>query len=136
MMRSPILTFLLLIGVVAACQPMVIDPSERGTPEVQDVNDNPGFDPAGSITLTLTPFQPQTIMPLQTTAAPPTHTPLPTITATFSPTPPPRIQLLFTGVIVPARCVQAGIDARGDPYYPYVECSGADPRWLIWLWAL
>ena len=29
--------------------------------------------------------------------------------------------LLFTGVIVPARCVQAAIDERGDPHYPYVE---------------
>jgi poly-gamma-glutamate synthesis protein (capsule biosynthesis protein) len=29
--------------------------------------------------------------------------------------------LLFTGVIVPARCVQAAIDAREDPDYPYEE---------------
>jgi hypothetical protein len=28
-------------------------------------------------------------------------------------------RLLFTGVIVPARCVQASIDASGNPNYPY-----------------
>ncbi|MBI3160393.1 MAG: CapA family protein [Chloroflexi bacterium] len=34
--------------------------------------------------------------------------------------------MLFTGVIVPARCVQAAIDERGDPDYLYDE-----PRQLI-----
>jgi poly-gamma-glutamate capsule biosynthesis protein CapA/YwtB (metallophosphatase superfamily) len=29
--------------------------------------------------------------------------------------------LLFTGVIVPARCVQAALDANGNPDYPYEE---------------
>jgi poly-gamma-glutamate synthesis protein (capsule biosynthesis protein) len=29
--------------------------------------------------------------------------------------------MLFTGVIVPARCVQAAIDASGDPDFPYAE---------------
>ena len=37
------------------------------------------------------------------------------------PTPLPTTTLLFTGVIVPARCVQAAIDARGDSDYPYEE---------------
>jgi poly-gamma-glutamate synthesis protein (capsule biosynthesis protein) len=32
-----------------------------------------------------------------------------------------RITLLFTGVIVPARCVQAAIDARGEADYIYDE---------------
>jgi poly-gamma-glutamate synthesis protein (capsule biosynthesis protein) len=36
-----------------------------------------------------------------------------------SPTPQPQITLLFTGVIVPARCVQASIDERGDASYVY-----------------
>ncbi len=36
-----------------------------------------------------------------------------------SPTPPPDITLAFTGVIVPARCVQAAIDVSGDYDYPY-----------------
>lgn len=38
-----------------------------------------------------------------------------------SPTPPPVTTLLFTGVIVPARCVQAAIDASGDPDSIYAE---------------
>lgn len=38
---------------------------------------------------------------------------------TASPTPLPDITLLFTGVIVPGRCVQAGIDAREDANYVY-----------------
>lgn len=47
----------------------------------------------------------------------PSATPLPSPTATRE----PRTVLLFTGVIVPARCVQAAIDARGDPDYLYDE---------------
>ncbi|MCK4899125.1 MAG: CapA family protein, partial [Anaerolineales bacterium] len=41
----------------------------------------------------------------------------------MSPTPTklPVTTLLFTGVIVPARCVQAAIDARGDHDYLYDE---------------
>ena len=31
--------------------------------------------------------------------------------------------MLFTGVIVPARCVQAALDASGNPDYPYEEVS-------------
>ncbi len=53
---------------------------------------------------------------------------LPTLDAT--PIPPPDITLLFSGVIVPARCVQSSIDARGDANYVYDEVreviSGAD----------
>jgi len=65
--------------------------------------------PDPPLTPTFTPFQ-----PLPTTALP-----SPTLTATSSPTPlaPPEITLLFTGVIVPARCVQAAIDARGSADY-------------------
>ena len=70
--------------------------------------------------------------------------PTPEMVSTLSPTsvldgpvtavpggfPAPDITLLFTGVIVPARCVQAAIDARGDANYVYDEVremiSGAD----------
>jgi poly-gamma-glutamate capsule biosynthesis protein CapA/YwtB (metallophosphatase superfamily) len=51
----------------------------------------------------------------------------PTLAATLLPTatstsqPEPQITLLFTGVIVPARCVQSSIDARGDANYVYDE---------------
>lgn len=44
---------------------------------------------------------------------PPTDSPTPTIE--------PVTTLLFTGVIVPARCVQATLDANGNPDYPYEE---------------
>lgn len=47
------------------------------------------------------------------TAVPPTWTP----TATQ----PPVTRLLFTGVIVPARCVQSALDANGNPDFPYEE---------------
>ncbi len=50
----------------------------------------------------------------------PTPTPTPVLpTQTPEPTQPPLTTLLFTGIIVPARCVQAAIDARQDPDYPY-----------------
>jgi poly-gamma-glutamate capsule biosynthesis protein CapA/YwtB (metallophosphatase superfamily) len=70
-------------------------------------------------TLTATPFNPvtQTPIPLPTQpAATATPTAIPTATTT-----PPLTTLLFTGVIVPARCVQAAIDARGDAEYVYAE---------------
>ena len=71
---------------------------------------------------TSTPFQP--VPPTQPPAITPTGTPantptpLPTATSTLIP---PTITLLFTGVIVPARCVQAGIDARGNADYIFDE---------------
>ncbi len=50
-------------------------------------------------------------------------TPTDTVVSTLAPTstPPPQITLLFTGVIVPARCVQSSIDERGDASYVYDE---------------
>ena len=66
-------------------------------------------------------------MPVFTSSptSPPTVPPSPTATAipTDTPTsaPPQDITLLFTGVIVPARCVQAAIDERGDANYVYDE---------------
>jgi hypothetical protein len=47
-----------------------------------------------------------------------------TVTPTATPEPPAQITLLFTGVIVPARCVEAGIDARGDANYIFNEVRG------------
>jgi poly-gamma-glutamate synthesis protein (capsule biosynthesis protein) len=44
-----------------------------------------------------------------------------TVTPTATPEPPAEITLLFTGVIVPARCVEAGIDAHGDANYIFNE---------------
>jgi poly-gamma-glutamate capsule biosynthesis protein CapA/YwtB (metallophosphatase superfamily) len=50
-----------------------------------------------------------------------THTAIPSPTVSPSPTAIPVTTLLFTGVIVPARCVQAQIDASGDTDYLYDE---------------
>ncbi len=57
-----------------------------------------------------------------TTQIPPTGTPHKT--AAPGPTPEPLTTLDFTGVIVPARCVQAAIDQRGDHDYIYAEARG------------
>jgi hypothetical protein len=51
----------------------------------------------------------------------PTATLLPTATATFEPIVSPYTVFLFTGVIVPARCVQASIDERGSADYIFDE---------------
>ena len=62
--------------------------------------------------------------PTNTPTVPPKKTkPSASPTAMVQPTPtaPPTTTLLFTGVIVPARCVQAKIDELGDPHYPYEE---------------
>ena len=58
------------------------------------------------------------------TPLPPFPSPPPASTLSPSPLTPaatevPLTTLLFTGVIVPARCVQAAIDERGDPDYLY-----------------
>lgn len=64
------------------------------------------------------------------TQTPPASSPTPVSspTATSSPTAsltptsePITTTLLFTGIIVPARCVQAALDANGNPDYPYEE---------------
>jgi poly-gamma-glutamate synthesis protein (capsule biosynthesis protein) len=71
---------------------------------------------------TSTVSQTSTLLPLAT------NTPMETIIASDTVTQPsqtptsiPTTTLLFTGVIVPARCVQAGIDAAGDNDYLYDE---------------
>lgn len=53
---------------------------------------------------------------------PPTQTPAAaSVTPSAAPTSEPLTTLLFTGVIVPARCVQAALDANNNPDYPYEE---------------
>ncbi|HEY57502.1 MAG TPA: CapA family protein [Anaerolineae bacterium] len=61
---------------------------------------------------------------------PPTPTFLPTQTPTVTPTPSPtptptpsRVTFLFVGNIVPARCVRAAADQRGDDRYIYAEVA-------------
>jgi len=71
--------------------------------------------PAATFAPTFTPFQPSSPTPAWTPTPFATTTPIPT------PTLVPQTTLLFTGVIVPARCVQAGIDARGSADYIFDE---------------
>lgn len=100
---------LLLLITLSACQTA----TASETPEpMQEVI----LDPPAIPTRTHTPFIPQ-----QPTEVPASPTPPPSLTPTLTSTSLPKITLLFTGVIVPARCVQASIDARGDPHYLYDE---------------
>ncbi len=64
----------------------------------------PTITPQPSVTSTIIPSTP-------TESLPPTLTP--------SPTPLPLTELLFTGAIVPGRCVQAAVDVRGDADFLY-----------------
>ncbi len=119
--------FLLLILLIslAGCQPQAENPPLL--PETEPVA---ALNPPRGGTATYTPFQP--LLPSLT--PPHTPSPVPTLTPISSQTPvptqPPIITLLFTGVIVPARCVQAAIDERNDADYVYDEVreliSGAD----------
>lgn len=62
-----------------------------------------------------------TLLPPTTTAFPSATIAPPTSTIIPTPKEPPTTTLLFTGVIVPARCVQAAIDEHGNPDHPYEE---------------
>jgi len=115
---------LLALLLASACQ--------TKSPTVQS---NPSPSPLAP-TYTATP-SPSPLPPTATLTQPPIPTGAATQTAiplspTFSPTPtPPAVTtLLFTGVIVPARCVQAALDENGNPDYPYEEVNhiitGAD----------
>ena len=73
--------------------------------------------------VTVTQSRSPTSLPTLMVSATASATPFPTATVLPSATSIPRITLLFTGIIVPARCVQAGIDKRNDPGYPYAEVA-------------
>ena len=108
---------LFLFFFAAGCQTAATQPSQ--------------LDPASGETTLLPALSPDQLTPVapsathQASPSPTTHpslTPSPTApTPTPSPTVLPRTELLFTGVIVPARCVQAAIDASGDADYLYDE---------------
>lgn len=133
---SQFIILLLLIVNLTACQayrPVSVlpasDPLTSSTPGAKKTPTaaiEPNSGKNGAYTLsTLTPtfaakssIQPSFTFP----SAIPTATPVPATTSL--PTQPVITTLLFTGVIVPARCVQAAIDANGNPNYPYEEVSG------------
>ena len=117
-MRRLFIILPLLLLCLGACRPgITATPAVAGLPEAATVTPistvanktlraektgNPDTSP------TSTPTAFETLPPL---------VPSPTTTNAK----PNRTTLLFTGVIVPARCVQAAIDERGDSNYIYAE---------------
>jgi poly-gamma-glutamate synthesis protein (capsule biosynthesis protein) len=80
---------------------------------------------------TLTPMPESLILADTSTPVPPTETASPTEALQPSDTPEPLITtILFTGAIVPGRCVQAAVDERGNADFLYEDVrtliSGAD----------
>lgn len=124
MRRSSIPTFhpfilILLLGFglfQTACQSgSAASPVDRqASPEVFAL-------PASSPTpLAVQPAHTATLLP--TAAAPISPTARPSLTPSLTPTTEPiTTTLMFTGIIVPARCVQARLDETGNPDYPYEE---------------
>lgn len=102
-------SFLLLAAslLLAACRG-----AEAAIPTVTQAAPAPTVTP-------VPPTQPSPAITSSLPAAPSTAEVLAAPSASAQPTVPAITELLFTGVIVPARCVQAAIDARNDPDYPY-----------------
>ncbi len=114
-----------LVLLLSACQLAPAQPGNAGLEE-NPANAGPQAPLAlTSATATLEPpAQPTITVPVMTPSpAVTTATAQPADTATLLPTPQPPVTttLLFVGVIVPARCVQASLDALGDPDHPYKE---------------
>jgi len=103
-------TCLLVLLLLAGCRPYT-----AGLPHTPTAH-------SAVLPLVVQPFA-ATHTPLVEATAPvlPASPPAPSPTSTLEPfpTPVPHITLLFTGVIVPARCVQAEIDARNNASYVY-----------------
>jgi poly-gamma-glutamate capsule biosynthesis protein CapA/YwtB (metallophosphatase superfamily) len=107
-----------LLVTLSACQPLDPMPvAEADFSSESMVSSGSPDEPRGTLVPTATAGQ----LPTQTPTT--IRTSIPTVTFTTSPTSPPKISLLFTGIIVPARCVQAAIDEQDDPGYPYAELS-------------
>lgn len=123
MSRIRLLTLLLSL-LLSACQTQMGAPitptySTAQTTPLQNLNTRPLPSSTPGATIT------QPVAASATAEASPTGTPTVTQTSTAAAsatsTTPPVTTLLFTGVIVPARCVQAALDANGNPDYPYEE---------------
>jgi hypothetical protein len=106
---------LILLAALTACQTPAAPPALGAPPLLE-----PTLPGATLVAVTPSSAPSPTIVPSPI----PSASPSPSITPLPSPTSVPRITLLFTGIIVPARCVQAGIDKRNDPGYPYAEVAG------------
>lgn len=137
-MLKRFLTFFLIIIALSGCQPAAAQlESEFAASSTHAESE---LQPTDSAMLTQAAstqaFQPALVTPLQVSPTPTQTrepTPSPTITTlpqTATPAQKPITRLLFTGVIVPARCVQAHLDEIGNPDYPYEEVQhilkGAD----------
>jgi poly-gamma-glutamate capsule biosynthesis protein CapA/YwtB (metallophosphatase superfamily) len=124
------LALLFIALLLAACrptlpaQPPVLQPSPTGfapspaaaSPAAPSPSASPVALPTQTAAVATGTYQPvPTDVPL------PSPTLTPTLVPTPTPAPPPRLTLLFTGIMVPARCVQAAIDQRGDPDFVYSE---------------
>ena len=103
-----LLALLLLTGCTRAISSTPFSTPARETP----------FSSPSPVVLSHTPPGPTlTLSPALTPSLTPSLSPTPT--QTFTPAPPPLITLVFTGQIVPARCVQAAIDEKGNADYIY-----------------
>ncbi len=138
MHRLRFLTILLVL-LASACQPQPTSNNPASstfitsshpfteTPSLALDTSTPGTDTPDTGTHLLPP----TLIP---SSPPPTSTPnqppetvthgTGTLAAPLPPSTSPLISLLFTGVIVPARCVQAAIDERGSADYIFDEVRG------------
>ena len=101
------------------CFALLCSACQRAIPTLEQVVSIPTSIPTASPTYTNTPTS---IPPTQTITSTPSPIP-PTEVPSLSPTPTqvPLTELLFTGAIVPARCVQAAIDERGNADYIYED---------------
>jgi len=105
-------SFLCLLGILSILGACSTPQSAPSTPTSEI--------PALRVTITPTPPDPAPIsptLPAHPTPTEPAHPQPPTPTETAL----PITTLLFTGNIVPARCVQAAIDASQNYDYPYEE---------------
>jgi poly-gamma-glutamate capsule biosynthesis protein CapA/YwtB (metallophosphatase superfamily) len=119
---TSLLAFMLL---VSGCQSASNLPA---TPSAVGGLIQPSLSPSPTLRLTASPSRPVFAAPLASPSS--TPPPPPTATAAVRQTASPVTTLLFTGVIVPARCIQATLDENGNPDYLYEEVShiiaGAD----------
>jgi len=109
-------------STIPSADPIATSSPDAVLPLIEEASSGSGNKSGYSVTpltriLTHEPSSPPTASPS------PYPTLTPAATPTIMPTQPITTTLLFTGVIVPARCVQAAIDVNGNPDYPYEEVS-------------
>lgn len=114
MLRLSLLLLILLFVLTACSPPATIPEAVASYPDPLQVAI------ASPLQTAATPHLPEPTSIRATATLLPTRLPSPTSSLTAD----PITTLLFTGVIVPARCVQAAIDASGNPDYPYEEVRG------------